>query len=348
MRFENVYIESLGYHLPENIVTSDDLERRLSSLYEKLKLPFGRLEMMSGIRERRFFEKGVLPSQISSFAGEHALSKTNVDRKHIGCLISGSVCRDFLEPATASVIHYNLKLPNDSLVFDISNACLGMLNGMVHVANMIEMGQIQAGLIVSGENGGPLVDTTIETLLADSNPTRAKIKSAFASMTIGSAAVAVLLVNKNLSSRGHRLIGAVGRAETRFNDLCQGNEDMGMGGDSAPLMETDSETLMKEGCQLAKDTWNIAQSEFGWNYQDVDKVFCHQVGHIHRKLLYETLGLDLKKDFSTLEYLGNTGSAALPVTLAIGEEQEALQRGDTVGFLGIGSGLNCLMMGVEW
>jgi len=340
-------MESLGYFLPENVVTSEDIEHRLAPLYEKLKLPFGRLEMMSGIRERRFFDKGVFPSQVSSLAGEHALSKTKIDRKHIGCLISGSVCRDFLEPATASVIHHNLKLPRNSHVFDISNACLGVLNGMVMVANMIEMGQIKAGLIVSGENGGPLVETTIETLLADPNPTRAKIKTAFASMTIGSAAVAVLLVHKDLSSQGHRLIGAVGRAETRFNELCQGNEDMGMGGDSSPLMETDSETLMKEGCQLAKDTWETTKSEFGWSNEDVDKVFCHQVGHIHRKLLYETLELDLQKDFSTLEYLGNTGSAALPVTLAMGEEQGVVQKGDSVALLGIGSGLNCLMMGLE-
>ena len=262
MRFKNVYIESLGYHLPENIVTSDDLEQRLSPLYEKLKLPFGRLEMMSGIRERRFFEKGVFPSQVSSLAGEHALSKTGIDRKHIGCLVSGSVCRDFLEPATASVIHHNLKLPNNSHVFDISNACLGVLNGMVHVANMIEMGQIQAGLVVSGENGGPLVDTTIETLLADPNPTRAKIKSAFASMTIGSAAVAVLLVHKDLSSKGHRLVGAVGRAETRFNDLCQGNADTGMGAGSSPLMETDSEALMKEGLSTGKGYVGDCQKRF--------------------------------------------------------------------------------------
>jgi len=65
-------------------------------------------------------------------------------------------------------------------------------------------------------------------------------------------------------------------------------------------------------------------------------------------LLYETLELDLNKDFSTLEYLGNTGSAALPVTLALGEEQGAVEKNDTVALLGIGSGLNCLMMGVEW
>ncbi len=123
---------------------------------------------------------------------------------------------------------------------------------------------------------------------------------------------------------------------------------MASAADSAPLMETDSETLMKEGCQLAKDTWDITKSEFGWKNENIDKVYCHQVGHIQRKLLYETLGLDLKKDFSTLEYLGNTGSAALPVTLAIGDEKGAIEKGDTVALLGIGSGLNCLMMGVEW
>ncbi|NIQ03821.1 MAG: 3-oxoacyl-ACP synthase III [Nitrospinaceae bacterium] len=348
MRFENVCIESLGYHLPDNVVTSEDLERRLAPLYDKLKLPYGRLEMMSGIRERRFFEKGVFPSQVASLAGEQALSKTRIDRKNIGCLINGSVCRDFLEPATASVIHHNLKLPSESLVFDISNACLGVMNGMVHTANMIEAGQIQAGLIVAGENGGPLVETTLETLLADPHPSRAKIKSAFASLTIGSAAVAVLLVHRDLSSRGHRLLGAVARAETRFNELCQGNQDMGMGEDSSPLMETDSETLMKEGCLLAKRTWAAARSSFDWENEDVNRIFCHQVGHMQRKLLYETLELDLEKDFSTLEYLGNTGSAALPVTLAMGEEKDAVRQGDTVALLGIGSGLNCLMMGVEW
>ena len=73
MRFENVTIESLGYHLPENVITSDDLEERLKPLYDRLKLPVGRLEMMSGIQERRFWNEGVLPSQVSSLAGENGV-----------------------------------------------------------------------------------------------------------------------------------------------------------------------------------------------------------------------------------------------------------------------------------
>lgn len=348
MRFNNVNIESLGYHLPENIVSSDELERRIAPVYDRLKMSVGRLELMSGIKERRFWDAGVLPSQVSSIAGEKAIEKSGLDRNEIGCLISASVCRDFLEPATASVVHNNLKLPPGSMVFDISNACLGVLNGMLHVANMIEMGQIKAGLIVAGEIGGPLVNATIENLLSRPGISRSDVKTAFASLTIGSAAAAVLLTHKDISRSGHRFLGGAGRSATQFNDLCRGNEDTGMDANSAPLMETDAETLMVEGCALAKETWEIAKDVLNWTGQDADRLFTHQVGRLHRKLLYDSLNLDLNKDFSTLEYLGNTGSAALPVTLAIGEEKGVLQRGDKVGLLGIGSGLNSIMLGVEW
>ena len=348
MRFNNVNLESLGYYLPENIVSSDDLERRLAPVYDRLKLSVGRLEMMSGIKERRFYDEGVLPSEISSKAGEVAIQKSGLDRSEIGCLINASVCRDFLEPATATVIHNNLKLPQNSAVFDISNACLGVLNGMLHVANMIEMGQISAGLIVAGENGGPLVNATIENLLARPEVNRNDVKTAFASLTIGSAGCAVLLTHKDISRSGHKFLGGALRAATQFNDLCRGNEDSGMGVDSAPLMETDAEKLMQEGCALAKETWQVAKSNLNWDDGSVDRVFTHQVGRLHRKLLFDFLNLDMNKDFPTLEFLGNTGSAALPVTFALGEEEGLIKRGDKVGLLGIGSGLNSIMLGVEW
>ncbi len=348
MKFENVCIESLGYHLPENVVTSDDLERDLAPLYEKLKLPYGRLELMSGIRERRFWDKGVFPSEVSSIAGRSALEKSGIDKKDVGTLICASVCRDFLEPATATVVHHNLELNQDCMVFDISNACLGVMNGMITVANQIESGQIKAGLIVAGENGGPLVRATIENLLNDPAPNRSTIKTAFASLTIGSAAVAVLLVHRDFSKSGHRLLGGVSRADTRHNHLCRGTEDTGMGLTAQPLMETDAETLMQEGIRLGGETWEYFKKEMNWSNENIDRSFCHQVGSLHRKMMLDTFQLDPANDFTTLETLGNTGSAALPVTLARGEEAGILTSGDKVALLGIGSGLNCMMLGAEW
>ena len=69
---------------------------------------------------------------------------------------------------------------------------------------------------------------------------------------------------------------------------------------------------------------------------------------MHRNFLYKTLELDSTKDFSSLEFLGNTGAASLPVTLSLGVEKEILKQGDKAALLGIGCGLNCLMLGVEW
>jgi len=80
----------------------------------------------------------------------------------------------------------------------------------------------------------------------------------------------------------------------------------------------------------------------------VQKTFTHQVGRAHRKLLLEGLGLDPVIDFPTVEFLGNTGAVALPTAASLGIEEGHLSPGDHVAWLGIGSGLNCLMLGVEW
>ena len=80
----------------------------------------------------------------------------------------------------------------------------------------------------------------------------------------------------------------------------------------------------------------------------VQKTFCHQVGRAHRKLLLDTLGLDPAADFASFESLGNTGSVGLPITMALGIERGQVAAGDRVALLGIGSGINVLMLGVDW
>lgn len=69
MRYEHVCIEAVVHTLPPHVVTSDEIENRLATVYERLSLPAGRLELMTGIRERRFFDPGTLPSTISVGTG---------------------------------------------------------------------------------------------------------------------------------------------------------------------------------------------------------------------------------------------------------------------------------------
>lgn len=345
MKFTQVRIASVAHALPDEVVTSEALEERLAPVYDRLKLRAGRLELMTGIRERRFWPAGTRPSEAAARAGARALERSGVERGSVGCLIHAAVCRDFLEPATASVVHRALELPAECAVFDLSNACLGVANAMLVVANMIEHGQIEAGLVVAGECGRALVDETIRAANDDPDLTRESFKQAFASLTIGAGGAAVLLQRANGAEDDHRLVGGVVRADSEHLELCQGDRDEGFAG---PLMATDSEALLQAGNALAARTFADFLDELGWSREDVDRVVTHQVGAAHRRLLLETLALDGERDFPTVETLGNIGSVSLPLSLSMAAEAGFVQPGHRVAMLGIGSGLHCQMLGVRW
>ncbi len=348
MLYKNVCIDSFGYEIPPVKVSSAELEARLAPVYERLKLPEGRLEMMTGIRNRYFWNEGFLPSQGAAVAGRKAIERASVAKDDIGCLIMCSVCRDCLEPATASIVHDTLGLPGDCLVFDISNACLGVLTGMVVAAGMIELGQIRSALLVAGENSRPLVESTIKAMLEDHTLTRRTIKPCFASLTIGSGAVAAVISRKDTHIHRPSLVAASSLADTQHNNLCRGNADRGMSDNQNTLMTTDAEELMKRGVDTAVATWEIFKRESGWDNTTPDCVCTHQVGVAHRRLVFDTLGLDMAKDFPTLQDFGNTGSVSCPMTVALAAECGRLKQGDRLAVLGIGSGINCTAMGVEW
>jgi len=344
MRYTKVCLHEFGYELPPVELSSDAIEERLQPLYERLKLPAGRLELMTGITTRRLWQPGTRPSSGAAAAGAAAIAKAGVDADDLECLLFTSVSRDMMEPATASFVHRALGLPPSCLLFDISNACLGFLDGMIMLANMLELGQVRAGLLVAGETAEDLIASTLRHLLSDPTLTRKSIKPLFASLTIGSGAVALVMTRRDYRDSGHFLRGGACRANTVHNDLCQGGQNAEQG----TLMSTDSEQLLEKGIETAAACWQSFQDELGWSKEMIDRFFCHQVGKAHAQLLFETLKLDPAKNFETLPILGNVGSVSAPITMALGIEQGALVAGQRVAILGIGSGINALMLGIDW
>ena len=164
MSFSKVVIEKMTYALPPNIVSSEELEECLSPLYDRLSLNVGRLELMTGIKERRFWDSKQKASEASAEAGIKLLREGNIDPCEVDLLIHSAVCRDRLEPATASYVHNLMGLGKDTQILDISNACLGFLNALILAGSMIEQGTIKRAIIVAGENGKPLVDETVNLL----------------------------------------------------------------------------------------------------------------------------------------------------------------------------------------
>jgi 3-oxoacyl-[acyl-carrier-protein] synthase-3 len=343
--FRRAVIETIAAELPPEVVTSAEIERRLAPVYERLRLPEGRLELMTGIRERRFWPAGVLPSEAAARAGRKALNASGVPAARIGLLVHAAVCRDLLEPATATFVHARLGLPGSVQVCDVSNACLGFLNALTFASALVDAGQIEAALVVTGENGGPLLEETVARLLGPGIDRRS-IKPFFANLTIGGGAAAAVVCRDDLAAEGrrHRLLGGAARADTQHAHLCQGDAT-GTGG---LAMQTDSEALLEAGVAAAATTFREFLGVVGWQVGDIDRAITHQVGTQHQKRLFTELGLDPVRGHITFDRLGNAGSASCPMTLALAEEAGLVRAGQRVALLGIGSGIHTLMLGVEW
>jgi 3-oxoacyl-[acyl-carrier-protein] synthase-3 len=370
MHYSRVHLESIGYELAPVVVSTTELEDRLAPLYQTLRLPPGQLEALTGIAERRWWAADFPLSKGAALAARKALSRSNVSAKDIDVLIYAGVCREQFEPATACRVAAELGVNPDASVYDISNACLGVLNGIVEIANQIELGQCRAGLVVSCETAREINEVMIDQMVQAGSID--VFRNALATLTGGSGAVAVLVVDRELSTAGRRkLLGGVTKNATQYHGLCRwGWEtslamvgrlmntefgallrrayDLGMKHCVTPFMATDAGAVLKYGVELGQRTWKSFLTKIGWAVEQIDKVICHQVGSGHREAILRTLGIPAEKDFSTYEYLGNIGTVSLPLTAALAEEREFLKEGDRVGFLGIGSGLNCLMLGLQW
>lgn len=338
MRFENVAILSVAHMDAPERLSSQQLEEQVAPALKRLGMPRGVLEALSGIKARRLLAPGQMPSDAATAAARTALARSGVRAGQVGILVNTSVCRDYVEPSTASIVHSNLKMSPGCLNFDIGNACLAFLNGMEVVGNMIERGQINYGLVVDGENSRFVLEQTVARLLEPS-ATIETFRENFATLTLGSGGAAMVLGRASDAPAAPRFTGSVTLAATEHNHLCRGQSDQ---------MTTDSQGLLQAGVALAQRTWALGRKTLGWSPEVFDEVVMHQVSSVHTQRLTEALGLDISRVLALYPEFGNIGPASVPIALSKAVELGRVNRGSRVALMGIGSGLNCTMAEVCW
>ena len=338
MQYDNVCIAGMGYVIPDNVITSAWLEEQIAPVYAALHVPMGFIERVTGIQEHRWWDEGVQVSDASAMAAERAIERADIARRELRCLINASVCRDYIEPATASIVHHKVGLPPEAMSFDMVNACLGFLSGMMTIANMIELGQIDAGIVTAAEAPREGQLATIAQMLAQP-PTRADLRDNLASFTLGAASVAMVLRRCDQAPDGHRVLGGAGSSNTEHNDLCVAQRTW---------MHTNSSKLLSEGTVVIQEAWQKFKAEIGWRNRDVDRLFSHQVSMPQRMVGLRALGLSPQIDYPTVHYLGNTASVAAPLSMALGADDDFVHPGEKVVLFGVGSGINSLILGIEW
>jgi 3-oxoacyl-[acyl-carrier-protein] synthase III len=250
-------------------------------------------------------------------------------------MVNTSVSRRYLEPSTAVAVHHALGLPRSCQNFDVTNACLGFVNGMELAAAMIDSGMVEHALIVNGEDSRPVQERTIERLNRP-DATSKDVLAQFATLTLGSGAVAMVLGRADQHPEGHRLVGSASRAGSEHHELCIGDNEE---------MRTDLKGLLDAGLALSEDLWADAAGEFGWG-RGMDRYVVHQVSKVHTQAMCDRFSIDPSLVPTTFPTRGNLGPASVPFTLA--GEQDSLVDGDRVLLMGIGSGLNASCLEIAW
>lgn len=316
------------------VVTSQQLDDALSETYARLGLRPGMLEALAGISQRRWWTPDVSFADAAAMAGAKALAEAGIRADQVGLLVDTSVCRDRLEPSAAVDVHAQLGIGTSCLNFDLSNACLGFINGMQLAAMMIDSGQVDYALIVDGEGSRYTQERTIERLQRPST-TKADILNNFATLTLGSGGAAMVLGRASEHPSGHRFVGGVSRAATEHHRLCVGDLDG---------MSTDARGLLEAGVSLAVDTWRDSQDVFDWS--DLDSYIIHQVSKLHSEAICQAIGIDPDRVPQTFPTQGNIGPASVPFTLA--KVAPDLLAGHRIACMGIGSGLNAAVIEIIW
>ncbi|WP_210417169.1 3-oxoacyl-ACP synthase III [Citricoccus sp. SGAir0253] len=333
-RHSNASLLSVTEVLAPVTVTSEQIDEELAPVLRRLRLPRGLLQRVAGVNERRNWLQPGHFQDGAAQAGRLALEQAGVRPGQVGLMVNTSVTRETLEPSVAVRIHHELGLPTSATNFDITNACLGFVNGLSLAASLIDAGQVDYAVVVAGEDSGKVQQATLQNL-KDEAVDRSSFMEQFASLTLGSGAAAAVVGRTDLHPEGHRIVRGITRAGTDHHDLCVGDHKG---------MFTDSTALLKDGLELVMDAWNEVPADWGW--ASMDRYVTHQVSRLHTDSMTEAAGLDPERFPVTFPALGNVGPASLPITLA--REAASLAAGDRVLCMGVGSGLNTAMLEIAW
>ena len=149
----------------------------------------------------------------------------------------------------------------------------------------------------------------------------------------------MVLTRGELAPRGHRVRGAVSLAATEHNHLCRGQHDS---------VITDSTALFAAGMELTRETFAVAERELGWRATELREWVLHQMSAAFNGAFNTTFGIDPARALWTFPEHGNVGPVSIPLTLCKSAALGRIPPGTRVALAGIGSGLNCSMMEIQW
>jgi 3-oxoacyl-[acyl-carrier-protein] synthase-3 len=314
-----------GICLPDNVVTNDDLSKRVDTSDEWIR-------ERTGIRERRIVRAGETTSQLALEAARAALKDAAIDAGELDLVVVATTTPDETFPATATTVQARLGMARGA-AFDVQAVCSGFIYGLAVADNFIKAGQAKTVLLIGAETMSRLLDWTDRTTC----------------VLFGDGAGAVVLkAREGEGSNADRgVLNTKLFSDGRLHDLLYV--------DGGPSLTQTTGHLRMKGKEVFKHAvTNISAAieasahEAGFSVADIDWFVPHQANQRILDGTARKLGIDPNKVISTVAIHGNTSSASVPLALQTAIDDGRIKRGDLVLLEAMGGGFTWGAALVRW
>jgi 3-oxoacyl-[acyl-carrier-protein] synthase III len=316
-----ITITGLGCHVPERIMTNDDLREFVDTTDEWVI-------SRTGIRERRIAKPEEAMTDVALPACVRALEMASVDAATVDLLIVATITPDMTFPSTAALLADQLGMP-DAAAYDLSAGCTGFMYAIAQGYAMLAAGLAQRALVVGGDVLSKILDWSDRSTL----------------VLFGDGAGAVML---EATEQGGFLgfeLGADGA----------GGGSLWLPGSGSRLFEDPERFVKMNGREVFKFATRVMVSsaqailaECGKTVDEIDVYVPHQANIRIINHAAEKLGIPEEKIVVNVDRYGNTSSGSIPLALADAADDGRLKPGKLVLMTGMGAGLTWGSALIDW
>ncbi len=325
---QKVGIAGVGFYVPEQVVTNDELAKKMDTSDEWI-------QSRTGIKERRIAGPDQAASDLGVIAAKRALDDAGIPAAEIDLVLTATASPDMVFPATACLIQDKIGAVNAGAC-DLSAVCSGFVYAMITGAQMVASGQANKVLVVATEKFSSLLDW-------DDRST---------SVLMGDGAGAVVLTND--SPQGEILSSVLGANSEGLEELM-----IPAGGSRTPTthetidqklhyMKMNGPEIYRFAIKIVGETVSEALKKAGLQDSDLDLLIPHQANIRIIQSSAKRFNLPMDKVVVNIDRYSNTSAASVPIALAEAKQSGRIKKDMTIALVAFGAGLTWGSLIIKW
>ena len=330
-------IKGLGFYVPENVVTNDDLSKLMDTSDEWI-------QERTGIQQRHHALRGSdTTTSMGVKASLKAIEAANINKEEIDFIVFATLSPDFFFPGCGVLVQKELGLPTVGAL-DIRNQCSGFIYALSVADQYIKTGMYKNILVIGAETQSPALDMT----------TRGRNMAVLFGDGAGAAIVSRSddpergILSTHLHSQGEyaeQLAMITPGVGTKWvTELLAENDP----DDVSYYPNMNGQFVFKNAVVRFAEVIEEGLKSNGLSHKDINMLIPHQANLRISQFVQHQFKLTDEQIFNNIMKYGNTTAASIPIALTEAVQQGKIKDGDLVVLAAFGSGFTWASTIIRW